>query len=210
MCPFLLALAACIAYHAFAAWGWWGVTGRRSWIAAGCHSAPLPHQRTRHAHTVGELLLLPALATTCPPLVSFMIYFCLWHSVRHILCVSSTTFDALRWQRALLNFALHALPFSLATLALAGPSLFLSALSLDVCARVPLCLCVCVCTLTCSLPGAGLVWHRNTKPPLSYMPPAPSAVASSPAISSDSSDWSADLPALAQVCPREQQQQQQQ
>jgi len=35
-------------------------------------------------------------AQTCSPLVSFMLYFCFWHSVRHILCVAACTFDALR------------------------------------------------------------------------------------------------------------------
>ena len=174
MGPFLLALAACIAYHAFAAWGWWGGTGRRSWIPAGCHSVPLPHQKTRHAHTVGELLLLPALASTCPPLVSFMIYFCLWHSVRHILCVSSSTFDALRWQRALFNFALHALPFSAATLALAGPSpspastlalcLCLCTLALCLClgTLMPVRVCMCVCVCACVYPDLLLSWSRGS------------------------------------------------
>ena len=92
--PFSLALVACIAYHTAAAWG----THLRPPPARTRMQTPVALQTWRHLYTSVELLLLPALCVVCPPLTSFMIYFCLWHSVRHILCVSSATFDALRWQ----------------------------------------------------------------------------------------------------------------
>ncbi|EKX49168.1 hypothetical protein GUITHDRAFT_105242 [Guillardia theta CCMP2712] len=109
---FLFGWIACFAYHAFQA--------VRHMNAAGCQDLRIGSKEIRHFISAVELVSLTAMCSLCAPLVSFMIYFCVWHSCRHILCVAASTFDSSRCLRALMKFSQHALPFTIATLLMAG------------------------------------------------------------------------------------------
>ncbi|KAJ1472281.1 beta-carotene 15,15'-dioxygenase-domain-containing protein [Baffinella frigidus] len=108
--PFGGAMGMLVAYHLWAA--------KRGVPSSG----PPPLAKTagvRHVLASVEMMVLSTLAGTCPPLITFVVYFCVWHSVRHILCVASATFDPHLPRQALGAFMMHALPFTATTFALA-------------------------------------------------------------------------------------------
>uniref|UniRef100_A0A7S0NC91 Beta-carotene 15,15'-dioxygenase n=1 Tax=Hanusia phi TaxID=3032 RepID=A0A7S0NC91_9CRYP len=109
---FIFGWAICFSYHL--------IEIVRYTNAKGVKDLKLTSKQTRHLISAVELASLTALCSLCPPLVSFMLYFCVWHSCRHILCVAASTFDNSRCIRALMKFGLHALPFTIATLLMAG------------------------------------------------------------------------------------------
>ncbi|GGU85461.1 hypothetical protein GCM10010178_89520 [Lentzea flava] len=73
---------------------------------------------------VFELILLWVSALVLPPLVSFPVYFALWHSPRHVLRTlpqlpaSRSDLASGRVARSLLRYVLYTVPFTIAALAL--------------------------------------------------------------------------------------------
>lgn len=89
-------------------------------------------QSTRSVSSRQRGAVLEVLATACaglllPPLLSFSIYFCIWHAPRHILHVAQEMCPG-PWLRALRHFALAGLPMTLATL-IGGATIALLALT---------------------------------------------------------------------------------
>jgi Brp/Blh family beta-carotene 15,15'-monooxygenase len=74
------------------------------------------HRSLRQLLAFGEIIALSLLFALVPPILSFTIYFCFWHSVRHVLRLSSTL-DPFDVRRGALGFARHALPLTGVTLA---------------------------------------------------------------------------------------------
>ncbi len=82
--------------------------------------------RSAWATDAGETLLLAVYFAVVPPLLAIGVYFCVWHSLRHIVRLAllpERTRDAIRTGRlwpALGRFAVEATPLTLAALALLG------------------------------------------------------------------------------------------
>ncbi|WP_136716466.1 Brp/Blh family beta-carotene 15,15'-dioxygenase [Halorientalis salina] len=82
--------------------------------------------RSAWAVDAGETLLLAAYFLVVPPLLAVGVYFCVWHSLRHIarlVVLDERTRDTVRSGRfgsALGRFAVEATPLTLAALALLG------------------------------------------------------------------------------------------
>lgn len=74
--------------------------------------------RVTNAHVTDaiECLAVPAVAMILPPLVAFLVYFCLLHSARHALELAASL-DPVHARRAWARFVGAALPATLATLA---------------------------------------------------------------------------------------------
>ncbi|MEM6454353.1 MAG: Brp/Blh family beta-carotene 15,15'-dioxygenase [Acidobacteriota bacterium] len=70
-----------------------------------------------------ELAALAAILLLAPPLIGFLVYFCVWHSARHTLETIAQSMPA-RLDLGLVRFARAAAPLSLATLAFAGAAWF--------------------------------------------------------------------------------------
>ena len=91
-----------------------------SWILlAGAHLFAGRRGHRRHLGAAFEILALMALMRLLPPLLAFAVYFCGWHSVRHGLRIAAKL-DPLEPGLGLLRYALHAVPLTLAALALAA------------------------------------------------------------------------------------------
>jgi beta-carotene 15,15'-dioxygenase len=72
---------------------------------------------TRRRGPLGEVVEVAAIAAlgcSLPPLISFGIYFCVWHAPRHILRVAQELRPG-PWPRSLVGFWRSALPMSFAT-----------------------------------------------------------------------------------------------
>jgi Brp/Blh family beta-carotene 15,15'-monooxygenase len=80
-----------------------------------CGVAAVRHRDPDRALTIAELGALSLLFACVPPIPAFVVYFCFWHSARHVLRVAATLdpFDA---RRGLVGFAWHALPLTAVTL----------------------------------------------------------------------------------------------
>lgn len=76
-------------------------------------------QRVQDRDAGLELLTLMFLFTACPPLVSFVVYFCGWHATRHTLELAAGL-EPHHKTKAFRSFLLHSVPLTLATVALAG------------------------------------------------------------------------------------------
>ncbi|MEL7060665.1 MAG: Brp/Blh family beta-carotene 15,15'-dioxygenase [Acidobacteriota bacterium] len=76
-------------------------------------------RRKGHGDILVELFAIVAVGVFAPPLVSFLVYFCLWHSLRHTLDTASSL-DPSGLRRALLRFAAMATPLTVITLLLAS------------------------------------------------------------------------------------------
>lgn len=111
--PMMLALTTVVMYHISSAC----LHARK--IQGSIISLPIDSVQKRHLLTAAEVSCLGIMSSLCSPLVSFVVYFCLWHSFRHIMVVSCTILDDKNAQRALAMFFLQASPFTLATLAIA-------------------------------------------------------------------------------------------
>ncbi|MDJ0520820.1 MAG: Brp/Blh family beta-carotene 15,15'-dioxygenase [Planctomycetota bacterium] len=73
-----------------------------------------------------EIAALVALTAVAPPLLSFGIYFCGWHSVRHVLG-EAHTLDGDRPWRGIARFARHAAPVTLGSIALGAAAYAITA-----------------------------------------------------------------------------------
>jgi Brp/Blh family beta-carotene 15,15'-monooxygenase len=62
-----------------------------------------------------ELLSVALAGVLLPPLLSFALYFCIWHSPRHILRVANELWPG-SLSQALARFALAAIPMTFATI----------------------------------------------------------------------------------------------
>lgn len=84
-------------------------------VTVHCVVAAVRHRDPERALAVVELGVLSLLFARVPPIPAFVVYFCFWHSARHVLRVAATLdpFDA---RRGLVGFAWHALPLTAVTL----------------------------------------------------------------------------------------------
>jgi Brp/Blh family beta-carotene 15,15'-monooxygenase len=72
----------------------------------------------QHYAIVVEMFSLYTLFAAVTPLVAFIVYFCVWHSVRHNLMVATTSFNQNRAGEALYSFFWASVPFTLCALAM--------------------------------------------------------------------------------------------
>lgn len=75
-------------------------------------------RRALHRGVLVELAAIGAVGVLAPPLISFLVYFCVWHSLRHTLETASELHPA-GFRRALPLFAMLAAPLTAVTLVLA-------------------------------------------------------------------------------------------
>lgn len=77
-----------------------------------------------HGRNAAEIIALFALFCLAPPLVAFIVYFCLWHSFRHSVRLAARL-DSTGPGRALAAFVRHAWPTTLGAVGLGLASYFL-------------------------------------------------------------------------------------
>ncbi len=79
--------------------------------------------RSRDIRSAAELAIIAASGVLLSPLISFVVYFCFWHSPRHMLAIAHG-WDGRSPKRAVARFAREALPFTVATAVLAGVAIW--------------------------------------------------------------------------------------
>ncbi|MBM3963171.1 MAG: hypothetical protein FJ306_14920, partial [Planctomycetes bacterium] len=92
-------------------------------LAAGALIALHLVRPRRHAGATLEVLAVAAAGAVLPPLVSFSIYFSVWHAPRHILLVAQELRPGPQL-RSLAGFARNAMPMTLATAGLGAIAFF--------------------------------------------------------------------------------------